>query len=177
MELLTHAMADINQSSEEIQNIVKTIQNIANQTNLLSLNASIEAARAGVAGKGFAVVADQIRDLAEKSADAVKQTEVLIDASRQAVERGTAIAGNTAESLVAVVKRAEEVSRSVNKISEASQNQKMVLDQLTENVDVISGVVQSNSEAVQNSAAASIELSEQSKQLYTLVNRFQLKKM
>ncbi|MCX4268120.1 MAG: methyl-accepting chemotaxis protein [Lachnospiraceae bacterium] len=176
MELLTHAMADINQSSEEIQNIVKTIQSIANQTNLLSLNASIEAARAGTAGKGFAVVADQIRDLAEKSADAVKQTEVLIEASRQAVERGIAIADNTAESLAVVVEGADEVFRSVNKISEASQNQKMVLDQLTQNVDVISGAVQSNSEAVQNSTAASTELSDQSKQLYTLVNRFQLKK-
>lgn len=176
MKLLTHAMSDIDQSSEEIQNIVNTIQNIADQTNLLSLNASIEAARAGVAGKGFAVVADQIRDLAEKSADAVKQTKVLIDTSRQAVERGIAIADNTAESLAVVVKGADEVSNSVNKISNASQNQKLVLDQLTQNIDVISGVVQSNSEAIQKSTATSTELSDQSKQLYTLVNRFRLKK-
>lgn len=176
MEHLMTAMSDINQSSIEIQNIVKTIQNIADQTNLLSLNASIEAARAGSAGKGFAVVADQIRDLAEKSADAVKQTEVLIDASCQAVERGIGIADNTATSLAAVVKGANEVSNSVDKISDASQNQKMILDQLTQNVDLINGVVQSNSEAVQKSTTISTELSDQSKQLYQLVNRFQLRK-
>lgn len=175
MKLLTNAMSDINQSSMEIQNIVNTIQNIADQTSLLSLNASIEAARAGTAGKGFAVVADQIRDLAEKSADAVKQTEVLIDTSCQAVERGIGIADNTATSLEAVVKGADEVSNSVNKISDASQNQKMVLDQLTQNVDLISRSVQVSSEAVQKSTVTSAELSEQSKQLYTLVNRFRLK--
>lgn len=177
MALLTNAMSDINQSSMEIQNIVNTIQNIADQTSLLSLNASIEAARAGAAGKGFAVVADQIRELAERSADAVKQTEGLIATSCQAVEHGIEIADNTAASLAEVVRGADEVSNSVNKISDASQKQEMVLEQLTQNVDLISRTVQSNSEAVQKSTSTSEQLSEQSKQLYTLVNRFRLKKI
>lgn len=177
MDDLTEAMAKINASSEEIEKIVKTIEDIAEQTNLLSLNASIEAARAGEAGKGFAVVANQIRELAAKSAEAVNQTADLIRTSQNAVENGMGIAEHTADSLVAVVNGAKEVLCSMEKISNASQNQKSVLEQLTRHVDAISGVVQSNSSAAKGSADTSAELSAQSKRLHELVSKFHLKQM
>ena len=175
MDLLVHAMSDISHSSGEIEKIVRTIEEIAEQTNLLSLNASIEAARAGDAGRGFAVVADEIRELAAKSAEAVNQTAALIASSQKDVEKGIGIADNTAKSLTAVVQGSEEILGSMDKISIASQNQKSVLKQLTEHVDLISSVVQSNSSFAQESAETSEELSGQSKRLHDLVNRFQLK--
>ena len=172
---LTEAMRKITESSGEIEKIVKTIEDIAEQTNLLSLNASIEAARAGEAGKGFAVVANEIRELAAKSAQAVNQTADLIRTSQDAVENGMEIAGHTADSLEAVVHGSEEVLGFMDKISDASQNQKAVLERLSDHVDAISSVVQSNSAAAQNSAETSAELSGQSKRLHELVNRFHLK--
>ena len=177
MENLIHAMSDIRYSSDEIEKIVKTIEDIASQTNLLSLNASIEAARAGDAGKGFAVVANEIRKLAAKSAEAVNQTTALIESSQKAVANGMEITDNTAKSLVAVVKGSEEVLSSMDKISNASQNQKVVLEQLTQNIDLISNVVQSNASSAQNSAMTSVELSSQSKRLHDLVNAFHLKQV
>lgn len=175
MEHLIRAMSAISHSSGEIEKIVKTIEDIAAQTNLLSLNASIEASRAGMAGKGFAVVADEIRGLASKSAQAVNQTAALIASSQEAVENGMGIADNTAKALMTVVKGSEEILGAMEKISNASQNQKSVLEQITSNVDQISSVVQSNTTFAQNSAATSAELSDQSRRLHELVNRFQLK--
>ncbi len=175
MTSLVNAMSDIKQSSSEIQKIVSTIQGIADQTNLLSLNASVEASRAGEAGKTFAVVAKEIRDLAAKSADAVKQTEELIHASHQAVERGIRIADDTAKSLSLVVEGANEVSSSVDQINSATQEQKKVLDHLTDHIDLISNAMQTNSASVQGSAGTSTELLGLSKRLYELVKGFRLK--
>ena len=175
MEHLIHAMSDISLSSGEIEKIVKTIEDIAEQTNLLSLNASIEASRAGAAGRGFAVVANEIRELAAKSAEAVSQTAALIQNSQKAVENGMHITDNTAKSLMAGGEGSEEILTFMDKISDASQNQKAALEQLTKNVDLISNVVQSNSSSAQSSAETSAELSSQSKRLHELVNRFQLK--
>ncbi|NBI71754.1 methyl-accepting chemotaxis protein [Clostridiaceae bacterium] len=175
MTSLVSAMSDIRQSSSEIQKIVSTIQGIADQTNLLSLNASVEASRAGEAGKTFAVVAKEIRDLAAKSADAVQQTEELITASHQAVERGIQIADNTAKSLSLVVEGANVVSSSVDQINSATQEQKKVLDHLTDHIDLISNAMQTNSASVQGSAGTSTELLGLSKRLYELVKGFRLK--
>lgn len=175
MKKLVEAMADIRTSSAGIEQILNTIGEIARQTNLLSLNASIEAARAGAAGKGFAVVADEIRNLASKSAEALQQTAELIEGSFSAVKNGTNIADETAKSFLSVVEGAKEISASVDKISLASQNQKRALEELVKNIDLIAEVVQSNTSAVQESVSTSEKLSQQSKLLRDLVSKFHLK--
>lgn len=123
------------------------------------------------------MVANEIRELAAKSAEAVNQTSALIEKSQAAVENGIGIADYTAKSLEAVVKGSKDVLNSMDKISIASENQKNVLEQLTENIELISKVVQSNSSYAQNSATTSAELSDQSRRLHELVNRFHLKQM
>ncbi len=177
MKKLVEAMADIRTSSAGIEQILNTIGEIARQTNLLSLNASIEAARAGQAGKGFAVVADEIRNLASKSAEALQQTSELIEGSFSAVKNGTNIADETAKSFLSVVEGAKEIASSVDKISLASQNQKRALEELVKNIDLIAQVVQSNTSTVQESVSTSEELSKQSKLLRDLVSKFHLREL
>lgn len=173
MKKSTDAMDKIKEASSKIAEIIGSIEEIAEQTTLLALNASIEAARAGENGKGFAVVATQVGALADQSSEAAKNTKDLIQNAITAVEEGMQLANSTAESLLAVVDNAKVVNDAMTEIAEASDNQALAAAQITEGINQIAGVVESNSATSQESAAASEELSSQADMLKDLVSRFQ----
>lgn len=172
MKKNTEAMDKIREASDKIAEIISSIEEIADQTTLLALNASIEAARAGENGRGFAVVATQVGVLADQSSEAARNTKDLIQNAIMAVEEGMQLANSTAESLLAVVDNAKVVNDSMTEIAEASDNQALAAAQITEGINQIAGVVESNSATSQESAAASEELSSQADMLKELVGRF-----
>lgn len=176
MQAMTEAMARISETSQQIGNIIAGIEDIATQTNLLSLNAAIEAARAGEAGKGFAVVADQVKVLAEQSAQSAKNTRDLIAASIQEVESGSLITERTAASLQKVVAEINNIRDTMEQINLSAQEQSDSMKQLEQGVEQISSVVQNNSAAAEETSATSEELSAQAENLSQLVNQFKLRK-
>ncbi len=171
---LVKAMEEIKQCSSQISEIIKTIEDIAFQTNILSLNAAIEAARAGAAGKGFAVVADEVRNLAAKSAEAANNTNVLIDNTVKAIEEGNSLVDEVAHMMQGVSEAAALVSQLNNGISEGSAEAADSIAQINIGVDQISNVVQTNSATAEQSAAASEELSGQATMLKELIAQFRL---
>ena len=175
MTEMKESMDEIQRSSEEIEKIVKMIDDIAFQTNILSLNAAVEAARAGAAGKGFAVVADEVRNLAGKSAEAAKSTTVLIESAINAIANGTKIADETANSLLEVVEKVNSVTAKIDEIATASEEQATAVTQLKGGIEQISAVVQTNSATSEESASASEELSGQAQTLKQIVGAFKLK--
>lgn len=174
MQELVEAMGNISNVSIEIQHIIGAIEDIASQTNLLSLNASIEAARAGEAGKGFAVVADQIGKLASDSADSAVETKKLIEKALTEIKNGNDITQRTVEALESIIKSMSAFAEMARSSSDASESQAEMLEQVQSGIEQIANVIQNNSAAAQESSATSEELSAQSDNLKTLVDQFQL---
>lgn len=174
LKALTDAMERISSTSMEIQNIIGSIEDIASQTNLLSLNASIEAARAGEAGKGFAVVADQIGKLAGDSAKAAVNTRDLIEKSLQEIENGNQITEKTVAALNEILEAMNSFADVAKISSTNSSEQADMLKQIEQGIEQISGVIQSNSASAEETSATSQELSAQSEGLKNLVGRFKL---
>lgn len=173
LNLMT-AIQTIDEKSKEIIKVIKTIEDIASQTNILSLNAAIEAARAGEAGKGFAVVADEVRMLAGQSAEAARNTAFLINETVAAVEMGTHISDLTNQALQEVVASAEHVSEAVSSIFEAADDQSEAVERISQELERISDVVQSNGDVVKDSAEVSEKMSQQAAMLKEQVSKFRI---
>ena len=175
VEKMKDTMNRISETSKNIEKIISDIEDIASQTNLLSLNAAIEAARAGDAGKGFAVVADEIRNLAEQSAKSAVNTRELIEGAINEIDAGNKVAEDVASSITEVVEGVKDIAISSKELSLISKEQAQEMKQAESGTTQISDVVQSNSATAQECSATSEELSAQALSMDELVNRFVLK--
>lgn len=168
------AMDEISRRSVQISGIIQTIDNIAFQTNLLALNAAVEAARAGEAGKGFSVVADEVRVLAQKSAEAAKNTGELIEGTTHAIEEGLKLAEKTEAALLKVAESTVRAEEKVQEISEACDRQARSTEQINQHISQITAVVHENSALAEETAATCEELSAQTQSMDALMKRFKV---
>lgn len=175
MKSLTKAMESITQTSMKINDIIEEIEDIASQTNLLSLNAAIEAARAGEAGRGFAVVADQIRKLADDSAKSAVNTRGMIEASLQEIENGNQITDRTYASLRKVVEGMDVLANESQKAMDNSAAQAEAMEQIERGIDQISAVVENNSATAEETSATSEELAASAETMSHMVAAFTLR--
>jgi methyl-accepting chemotaxis protein len=168
------AMNQIEKSSQSISQIIGVIDEIAFQTNLLALNAGVEAARAGDAGRGFAVVAQEVRALAQRSADAAKEIKTLISTSSQQVGQGVSMVGQTGDALQAIVGKVSEIDALVSEIAASGQEQATGLNQVNAAVNQMDQTVQQNAAMVEQSTAASHALKGEANNLMQMIGRFQV---
>src|SRR5690606_11668803 len=168
------AMAQIEKSSQQIGQIIGVIDEIAFQTNLLALNAGVEAARAGEAGRGFAVVAQEVRALAQRSAEAAKEIKELISTSTQQVEQGVDLVGQTGEALERIVVQVAEITGLVTEIAASAREQSTGLAEVNSAVNQMDQVTQQNAAMVEQSTAASHSLAQEAQELAQLVAKFRL---
>ncbi|MBO9543950.1 PAS domain-containing methyl-accepting chemotaxis protein [Caulobacter sp.] len=166
------AMGEIENSSKQITSIIGVIDEIAFQTNLLALNAGVEAARAGEAGRGFAVVAQEVRALAQRSAEAAKEIKILIANSSSHVARGVRLVGDTGEALSTIALKVGQIDGLISEIAESSREQSVGLSEVNTAVNRMDQVTQSNAAMVEEANAASASLRQESDELSALVNRF-----
>lgn len=172
MQELKHAIAEISKCSEQIETIITAIEDIASQTNLLSLNAAIEAARAGEAGRGFAVVASQVKSLSEESAKAAGQTRGLIEATIQTVEKGISIADETVANMTEVMDSAKAATEKMGQIAEMLDGNVSHVHHIRETVSQVSSVVDNNSATSEETAAVSEEQKVQVDKMVSLMEKF-----
>ncbi|HQR89169.1 MAG: chemotaxis protein [Caulobacter sp. 12-67-6] len=168
------AMTEIEGSSQKVGNIIGVIDEIAFQTNLLALNAGVEAARAGEAGRGFAVVAQEVRALAQRSADAAKEIKVLISTSTQQVGTGVSLVGQTGEALRRIVEQVASIDTLVNEIAASANEQSTGLHEVNQAVNQMDQVVQQNAAMVEQATAATHALKGEASELASLVGRFKV---
>jgi methyl-accepting chemotaxis protein len=167
-------MGAIEDSSKQISQIIGVIDEIAFQTNLLALNAGVEAARAGDAGRGFAVVAQEVRALAQRSAEAAKEIKTLISTSTQQVSQGVSLVGQTGEALQRIVAKVGEIDALVTEIAASAAEQATGLNEVNTAVNQMDQVVQQNAAMVEESTAATHSLKGETGELVRLMARFQV---
>jgi len=176
MDKMNKAMEAILKSSQETSKIIKTIDEIAFQTNLLALNAAVEAAHAGEAGKGFAVVAEEVKNLAQRSAEAAKNTNSLIEESSRNSEMGSHIVEQVTKSFLDMKEQFNKVKSIVNEISASSDEQSHGVSQISTGVNEMNRVTQQNAANAEESASAAHELTNQAAELKSMVNTFKISK-